>query len=101
MFNRYVIGCPYYGWDDNEIIKRIQGMDKVGDKSDIVIYSFFGSNESDVTLNNWKTFNNLLKEKISPQILFRDQIYKDETHLSVYPAAFSTAIKFIYSNDVQ
>lgn len=100
LFNRYVIGSPGYDWDDNEIIKRIQGMDKVGDKSDIVIYSYIGGNEGDVTLNNWNTFNNLLKEKIS-SLIFRDQIYKDEHHLSVYPAAFSTAIKFIYSNDVQ
>lgn len=100
LFNRYVIGSPAYWWDDNEIIKRIQGMDKVGGKSEIVIYSYLGGNESDGMLNNWNTFNNLLKEKIS-SLIFRDQIYKDETHLSVYPAAFSTAIKFIYSNDVQ
>ncbi len=101
LFNRYIIGSPAYWWDDNEIIKRIQGMDKVGDKSDIVIYSYIGSNEGDMQINNWNTFNNLLKEKISSQILFRDQIYKDETHLSVYLSAFSTAIKFIYSNDDQ
>lgn len=101
LFNRYVIGSPGYWWDDNEIIKRIQGMDKVGGKSEIKIYSYMGGNESDRSLNNWNTFNNLLKEKISSQIHFRDQIYKDEGHYSVYPAAFSTAIKFIYSNDAQ
>ena len=101
LFNRYVIGSPAYYWDDNEIIKRIQGMDKVGGKSDIVFYSYVGGNEGDGMLNNWNTFNNLLKEKISPQIIFRDQIYKDEGHLSVYLSAFSTAIKFIYSNDDQ
>lgn len=100
LFNRYVIGSPAYSWDDNEIIKRIQGMDKVGDKSDIVIYSYIGGNEGDGALNDWNTFNNLLKEKIS-SLIFRDQIYKDETHLSVYLSAFSTSIKFIYSNDVQ
>lgn len=101
LFNRYVIGSPGYYWDDNEIIKRIQGMDKVGGKSEIVIYSYIEDNVSDGMLNNWNTFNNLLKEKISSQILFRDQIYKDEGHYSVYLSAFSTAIKFIYSNDVQ
>lgn len=101
LFNRYVIGSPAYYWDDNEIIKRIQGMDKVGGKSEIVIYSYMGGNEGDGMLNNWNTFNNLLKEKISSQIHFRDQIYKDEGHYSVYLSAFSTAIKFIYSNDAQ
>ena len=101
LFNRYVIGSPGYWWDDNEIIKRIQGMDKVGGKSEIVFYSYVGGNESDRMLNNWNTFNNLLKEKISSQIHFRDQIYKDEGHISVYMLAFSTAIKFIYSNDAQ
>jgi predicted alpha/beta superfamily hydrolase len=101
LFNRYVLGSPGYYWDDNEIIKRIQGMDMVGGKSEIVIYSYMGGNEGDGMLNTWNTFNNLLKEKISSQIHFRDQIYKDEDHLSVYLSAFSTAIKFIYSNDVQ
>jgi len=101
LFNRYVIGSPGYYWDDNEIIKRIQGMDKIGGKSEIVIYSYIESNVSDGMLNNWNTFNNLLKEKTSSQIHFRDQIYKDEGHFSVYLSAFSTAIKFIYSNDVQ
>ena len=101
LFNRYVIGSPGYYWDDNEMIKRIQGMDKVGGKSKIVIYSYIGGNEYDGSLNNWNTFNNLLKEKISSQIHFKDQIYKDEGHYSVYPAAFSTAIKFIYSDDVK
>lgn len=101
LFNRYVIGSPAYYWDDNEIIKRIQGMDKVGGKSEIVIYSYMGGNEGDGMLNNWNTFNNLLKEKISSQIHFRDQIYKDEGHYSVYLSAFSTAIKFIYSDDAQ
>lgn len=101
LFNRYVIGSPSYWWDDNEIIKRIQGMDKVGGKSEIVIYSYMGGSESDGMLNNWNTFNNLLKEKISFQIHFGDQIYKDEGHFSVYLSAFSTAIKFIYSNDAQ
>ena len=101
LFNRYVIGSPSYWWDGNEIIKRIQGMDKIGGKSDIVIYSYTEGNVSDRTLNNWNTFNNLLKEKTSSQIHFKDQIYKDEDHFSVYISAFSTAIKFIYSNYVQ
>lgn len=101
LFNRYVIGSPSYWWDENEIIKRIQGMDKVGGKSDIVFYSYIGGNESNGMLNNWNTFNNLLKEKTSSQIHFRDQIYKDEGHFTVYMAAFSKAIKFIYSNDDQ
>ena len=57
LFNRYVIGSPSYWWDDNEIIKRIQGMDKVGSKSEIVFYSYIGGNEGDRTLNNWNTFN--------------------------------------------
>lgn len=101
LFNRYVIGSPGYFWDNNEIIKRIQGMDKVGGKSDIVFYSYIEDNVSDGTLNNWNTFNNLLKEKTSSQLIFRDQIYKDEDHFSVYLSAFSKAIKFIYSNDAQ
>jgi predicted alpha/beta superfamily hydrolase len=101
LFNRYVLGSPGYYWDDNEIIKRIQGMDKVGGEYEIVIYSYVEGNASDGMLNNWNTFNNLLKEKISSQIHFRDQIYKDEGHFSVSLSAFSTAIKFIYSNDAQ
>lgn len=42
LFNRYVIGSPAYDWDDQEIMNRIQGMDKVESASDIVLYTYVG-----------------------------------------------------------
>ena len=101
LFNRYVIGSPVYQWDDKEMIKRIEGMEKVGGNSEIVIYSYIGGNEGDVMLNNWNTFNNLLKEKTGSKNHVEDQIYKDEGHYSVGLTAFSKAIRFIYTYEAQ
>lgn len=47
-------------------------------------------------INNWKEFDSILICKISKNIKFHDQIFQDETHMSLIPAAFSTAVKFVY-----
>ena len=73
----------------------------VGDKgyisSDSVktIYTYIGGKEG-VHITNWKEFNGVLVNKIGKNVKFHDQIFQDEGHTSVTPAAFSTAIKFIY-----
>lgn len=97
LFNRYIIGSPSYWWDNKEIIKRLEKKDKIDTACNYFVYSYIGSEEGEMMLNDWKTFNKLLLDKTNSNIHFRDQIFENETHASVTLSAYSKAIKFIYN----
>lgn len=96
LFNRYIIGSPSYWWGNKEIIKRLSSKDYLKSDSIKTIYTFIGGDEEKTMINNWKEFDSILVNKISKNIKFQEQIFQDETHQSVVPAAFSTAVKFVY-----
>ena len=99
LFNKYIIGSPSYWWDNKEIIRRIQEKDKIAEQSDIEIYSYIGSKEGKMILDDWANFNSFLKEKISSKVLFKEQIYENETHGSASLVAFPNAIRFVYGEN--
>jgi uncharacterized protein len=96
LFNRYIIGSPSLWWDNNEIVKRLEGKENLNFGPDYYVYSYIGSEEGDVMLNNWELFNKILTEKINPNMHFKQQVYEKESHASVTLSAFSQAIKFVY-----
>jgi uncharacterized protein len=96
LFNRYIIGSPSYWWDNKEITKRLSAKSYLASDSIKAVYTFIGGKEGKSMINNWKEFDSILIKKLNKNINFYDQIFQDETHMSVVPAAFSTAIKFVY-----
>lgn len=96
LFNRYIIGSPSYWWDKKEITKRLATKSNLQSDSIKSIFTFIGGKEGKMMINNWKEFDSILICKISKNIKFHDQIFQDETHMSLIPAAFSTAVKFVY-----
>jgi uncharacterized protein len=96
LFNRYIIGSPSYWWDNKEITKRLSAKAFLSADSVKAVYTYIGGKEGEMMINNWKEFNEQLVNKINKNLKFHDQIYQDETHMSVTPAAFSTAVKFVY-----
>jgi len=95
LFNRYIIGSPSYWWDNKEITKRLSSKNILLTDSVKTVFTFIGGKEG-VHITNWKEFDSILVNKINKNIKFHDQIFQDETHQSVVPAAFSTAVKFVY-----
>jgi hypothetical protein len=96
LFNRYIIGSPSYWWDNNEIVKRLSSKSSLSADSVKTVFTFIGGKEGEKMVNNWKEFNSILVTKINKNIKFQDQFFQDETHQSVVPASFSTAVKFVY-----
>jgi predicted alpha/beta superfamily hydrolase len=96
LFNRYIIGSPSYWWDNKEITKRLLTKSYLASDSIKTVYTFIGGKEGEMMINNWKEFDSILVKKINKNIKFHDQIFQDETHMSVIPAAFSTGVKFGY-----
>jgi len=99
LFNKFLIGSPSYWWDNKEIINRLKNKESLGLNHNHSIYSFIGSEEGDMMLNDWKGFNEVLKTKLNEGVRFQSIKYEGETHISVSPAAFSTGIKYLYHND--
>lgn len=96
LFNRYIIGSPSYWWDNKEITKRLSAKSYLTSDSIKAVYTFIGGKEGPMMVNNWKEFDSILVKKINKNIKFQEQIFQDEIHQSVVPAAFSTAVKYVY-----
>jgi uncharacterized protein len=96
LFNRYIIGSPSYWWDNKEITKRLSAKSYIASDSIKAIFTFIGGKEGDMMVNNWKEFDSIFVKKINKNIKFHDHLFQDETHMSVIPAGFSTAVKFVY-----
>jgi hypothetical protein len=60
------------------------------------VFSFVGGKEGAMMIKNMTEFDSILVNKINKNVKFQNQIFQDETHMSVFPAAFSTAVKFVY-----
>ena len=49
-----------------------------------------------MSVDHFKEFNEILITKLNKNTKFSQKVYENETHMSVTPAAFSTAVKFVY-----
>lgn len=96
LFNRYIIGSPSLFWDNFEVVKRLSNKGSVSANSVKAIYTYVGGDEGDMMINPLSKFNEFLKIKTGGNIKTNNQVYQGENHLSVIPAAFSTAVKFVY-----
>jgi hypothetical protein len=96
LFNRYILGSPSYWWDNREITKRLLTKSYLETDSIKAVYTFIGGKEGAMMINNWKEFDSIFVKKANKNLRFHDQIFQDETHMSVPAAAFSTAVKFVY-----
>ena len=96
IFNRYILGSPSYWWDNKEITKRLLTKSYLVSDSIKAVFSFVGGKEGAMMIKNMTEFDSILVNKINKNVKFQNQIFQDETHMSVFPAAFSTAVKFVY-----
>lgn len=96
LFNRYILGSPSLWWDNFEVVKRLSNKDAVQAGNLKTVYLYVGADEGDMMINPVNKFNEFLKIKTGGTIKSHSQVYQGENHLSVIPAAFSTAVKFVY-----
>ncbi len=96
LFNRYIIGSPSLFWDNFVVVKGLSNKGSVSAKSLKAVYTYVGGDEGDMMINPLNKFNEFLKIKTGGTIKTNNQVFQGENHLSVIPAAFSTAVKFVY-----
>jgi len=96
LFNNFIIGSPTYWWDNKNIISLAKSnIDNIKNLN-LTVYTFIGELDA-VDSTFWKEFNEVILSNKSSEFNFKQEVFKGETHTSVFPAAFSTALKFIYS----
>lgn len=96
LFNRYILGSPSLWWDNFEVVKRLSNKSSLPAGNVKAIYTYVGGEEGDMMIMPLNKFNEFLQIKTEGTIKTHSQIFQGENHLSVIPAAFSTAVKFVY-----
>lgn len=96
LFNRYIFGSPSLWWDNFEVVKRLSSKSSLPAENLKAIYTYVGSDEGDMMIAPLNKFHEFLKIKTGGTIKTHNQVYQGENHISVIPAAFSTAVKFVY-----
>lgn len=96
LFNRYIFGSPSLWWDNFEVVKRLSTKSSLQVGNLKAIYTYVGSDEGDMMITPLNKFHEFLQIKTGGTIKTHNQEYQGENHLSVIPAAFSTAVKFVY-----
>lgn len=96
LFNRYILGSPSLFWDNFVVVKRLSEKSSFPAGNLKAIYTYVGGDEGDMMIKPLDKFHEFLKIKTGGTIKTHSQVYQGENHLSVIPAAFSTAVKFVY-----
>jgi predicted alpha/beta superfamily hydrolase len=96
LFNRYILGSPSLFWDNFEVVKRLSNKSSISAVNLKAVYTYVGGDEGDMMINPLNKFNEFLRIKTGNSIKSHNQVYQGEGHMSVIPAAFSSAVKFVY-----
>jgi predicted alpha/beta superfamily hydrolase len=98
LFNRYLISSPSLDWDDEEIFREEARFYSSGHKTlRAKIFISAGSLEPEPMISEMKKLVNLLKKRNYIGMDISEQVFTDETHLSVLPIVISRGLRDIYS----
>ena len=92
----HIIGSPSLWWDNFEVVKRLSNKSSIPSANLRAVYTYVGGDEGDMMINPLNKFNEFLQIKAGDSIKSHSQVYQGENHMSVIPAAFSTAVRFVY-----
>lgn len=96
LFNRYILGSPSLFWDNFVVVKRLSDKSSMAAGNIKAVFTYVGGDEGDMMIKPLDKFHEFLQVKTGGTIKTHSQVYQGENHLSVIPAAFSTAVKFVY-----
>jgi hypothetical protein len=97
LFRRYLISSPSLYWNDFEM--SVEETEYAGQHKSLQARIFIssGSLEPDPMTPDIKQLLNVLKQRHYQGLEITENIFQDETHLSVIPFSFSRGMRVIYS----
>lgn len=96
LFDYYIIISPSL-WYDEEMIFDLER--KLRDQSaerSTRVYMAVGADESSVMPRDLRRFAELLERRPGSRLSVRSEVLEGETHNSVYPAAFSRGLRWVF-----
>lgn len=96
LFQKYSMNSPSIWWNNGEMITLADSMAQRNPHLKANIFISAGSMEGDFMLVPVNNFIKHLKGNFS-NFIFTSEVFEDETHLSVVPAASSRTLKVLYS----
>lgn len=103
-FQRYLIASPSIWYDSSVISKYEQDYAKNHPDLPARVYLSVGGEEETATKfahmeTNLHKFSESLKNRHYPHLQLRTQVLEGETHFSVYPAALSHGLRFLFKHN--
>lgn len=101
LFNRYLAVSPSLWYADRWIFDREREQASVRLPRKTMIYLAVGSWEEQPENNGYmvsecEAFSALLSRRGDPNLVVKQRTFEDETHASIFPAAFSTGIRHLF-----
>jgi predicted alpha/beta superfamily hydrolase len=97
LFSKYIIISPALIWDKNKIIEYENRYRSKNDTLNVIVFTAIGDLDENLIIEPWYKFNKIVKERNYKNLLWEEYVYTDETHISVYPAAFTRGLKTVYN----
>ena len=97
MFKGYIIISPSLFWNGNSILKtEAIYFNKHKDLNKIVYMAYGSSDDKDWVIDPTNEFIQILQTHKYEGLKFTQQIFKGETHISVYPVALTHGLKTVF-----
>jgi len=97
MFKGYIIISPSLFWNGNSILKtEAIYFNKHKDLNKIVYMAYGSSDDKDWVIDPTNEFIQILQTRKYEGLKFTQQIFKGETHISVYPVALTHGLKTVF-----
>ena len=97
MFKGYIIISPSLFWNGNSILKtEADYFSKHKDLNKIVYMAYGSSDNKDWVIDPTNEFIQVLQMRKYEGLKFTQQVFKGETHISVYPIALTHGLKTVF-----
>lgn len=96
LFKRYLISSASNRWDDHILFRYEQAYFDGHDDLDAKVFMSYGSLESGGSIENMHEMEALLLSRAYPNLELETQVFEDENHGSVSPAAYCRGLRVLY-----
>jgi predicted alpha/beta superfamily hydrolase len=101
LFRRYLMVSPSLWYADRYLIRTERDPSYIIPDKDVLAYLAVGSWEEQpeqdrLMVTDLREFSELLKARSGSRLKVRSRIFEDETHASIFPAAFSSGVRALF-----
>ncbi len=98
MFHRYVAVGPALIWDNEHIWECEEAFADTHDSLHANVFTAVGQLDQSQIIDPWQRFNTTILSRGYEGLTWKTHEFDGETHISVWPAAFSRGLREVYAN---